>query len=271
MDYNVPDRAQQITVNGESELNGPVVSEPVRVKCKSQSSPLLQNTRRKVFAKHKYQESGRQWRGKETDAGKAESASKEYKESIKRGVGHSPTGRSAGNAHGMKGVELQKASAHRSHCDDLTKGIYVACKYISKGVLNNRKRGNFTFMCSIIKTRSQIAKHCVETKIVLGSKEMFYNSWPERVGLCVWLSKKRSEVIFLSTSLFLARKSVIKGEKSDGRAGIWKLNEVSLNEVWGLVRLFCFDFLTGRWFYSSEQIIQRKKKKRTLCFLRAPE
>lgn len=181
MDYKAPDRAQQVVVDGESGLNGPVVSEPVTVKCKSQSSLLLQNTRWKVFAKHKYQESGMQWRRKETDAGKAESASKEYKESIKRSVGRSPTGRSAGSAHGTKGVGLQKASAHRSHCDDLTKGIYVVCKYISKGVLSNRKRGNFTFICSVIKSKSQIAKHCVETKIVLGSKEKFYNSWPERV------------------------------------------------------------------------------------------
>lgn len=29
--------------------------------------------------------------------------------------------------------------------------------------MNNSKRGNFTFMCSITKTRSQIAKYCVET------------------------------------------------------------------------------------------------------------
>lgn len=63
----------------------------------------------------------------------------------------------------MKGAVLRKASAHRSHCDDLTKGIYVAFKYINKGAANNRKRGNFIFMGSIAKNRSQIAKCCVET------------------------------------------------------------------------------------------------------------
>lgn len=63
----------------------------------------------------------------------------------------------------MKGAALQKASAPQSHCDDLTKGIYVAFKYINKGVVNYRKRVNFTFMCSITKSRSQIAKYCVET------------------------------------------------------------------------------------------------------------
>lgn len=39
----------------------------------------------------------------------------------------------------------------------------MAFKYINKGVVNNRKRGNFTFMCSIAKNRSQIAKYCVES------------------------------------------------------------------------------------------------------------
>lgn len=77
--------------------------------------------------------------------------------------GHSPAGRRAGGAPGMKGAALRKAPAHRSHCDGLTKGIYVAFKYISKGVVNNRKRGDFTFMYSIAETRSQIAKYWVET------------------------------------------------------------------------------------------------------------
>lgn len=77
--------------------------------------------------------------------------------------GQSPAGRRAGGAPGMKGAALRKAPAHRSHCDDLTKGIYVAFKYISKGVVNNRKRGDFTFTCSIAEAGSQIAKYCVET------------------------------------------------------------------------------------------------------------
>lgn len=65
--------------------------------------------------------------------------------------GHSPAGWSMGSTHGMKGAVIQEASAHRSWCDGLTMGIYVAFKCINKGVLNNRKRGDFTFIAAPLK------------------------------------------------------------------------------------------------------------------------
>lgn len=48
----------------------------------------------------------------------------------------------------MKGAEIQEASAHRSCWDGLTKGIYVAFKYINKAVLDN---SDFTFIAALLK------------------------------------------------------------------------------------------------------------------------
>lgn len=70
----------------------------------------------------------------------------------------------------MKGAVIQEASAHRSCCDGLTKGIYVAFKCINKGVLNNRKRGDFTFIAAPLKP--SLKQQNIEEKLCKDMKKL---------------------------------------------------------------------------------------------------
>lgn len=160
----MPDRAQQAAADEESGLHRPVVSGAHRVKCKYQSSLLFVSM---VCSKTQDEHLLQSTRIKERRLALGKLNLLVKRMGIHQTVcwsmqGQSSAHRSVGSAQGMKGAVCWKASVHRSHCDDLTTGIYAAFKYINMRAVNNRKRGYFTFMCSIAKTRSQIAKCCVQ-------------------------------------------------------------------------------------------------------------